>query len=48
MNIVSVFSEAMPLVISIFTGYAFFNEHITKVKILSIILILVGIVLIIL
>lgn len=47
MNIVSVFSEAMPLVISIFTGYVFFNEHITKEKILSVALILVGIVLII-
>lgn len=47
MNIVSIFSEAMPLVISIFTGYVFFNEHITKEKILSVALILVGIVLII-
>lgn len=47
MNIVSVFAEAMPLVITIFTGYIFFNEHITKGKILSVVLILVGIVLII-
>lgn len=47
MNIVSVFSEAMPLVISIFTGYIFFNEKINKRKIISVILILIGITLII-
>jgi drug/metabolite transporter (DMT)-like permease len=47
MNIVSVFSESMPLVISIFTGYIFFNERINKRKIISVVLILIGIVLII-
>lgn len=47
MNIVSVFSEAMPLVISVFTGYIFFNEKINKRKIISVILILIGIALII-
>lgn len=47
MSLVSIFSEAMPIVVSIFTGLIFFNEHITKKKILSVVLILIGITLII-
>ena len=47
MSIVSIFSEAMPLIMTMFLGALLFNERINKYKIISIIMILIGIVLII-
>ena len=40
---VSIFSEAAPLVISLFFGYIFFGERISKMKIISSLIIVIGI-----
>ena len=47
MNIVSVFTETMPLVISVFMGHLFFNETINNKKIIATSLIIIGVILII-
>ena len=47
MSIVSVFSEAVTLIISLLFGYIFFGEQITRNKTISMILIVIGIFLII-
>lgn len=46
-SVVSVFSEVVPLVISLFFGFLFFNEKIGKNKIFATIMIVAGVLLII-
>lgn len=45
LSIVSVFSESLPYILSIISGYIFFKEKITKNKIVGALIIVIGIIL---